>query len=359
VVVVQVPEKRAPAGIEAGAIRDARLRQQHRRRRVIVAAVGVLAAGTLVAVFGVHLGSGSTKRRGVDPRRLTFERARRSRSREGWHISPALEGGQYGWCIGRGGGGSCPTLPVETPRRTGRHGQSKEAAALGAIAGTTEEKHEVRATALLSGAIHGVLLYGHPTALVTHALLPYGLRLVEIVLPRGKSSDATGSGLVALGPAGKPLGALSVEAPPAELVGSVRWWERPQTGAPGPCQIGAHRLPGLESEWGHVAATIEPYPGKIIGRAFFSCADTEYYLRKWPLETAILLDAQRPGTRPAAIPGMTPTAGSPGTFNAPGDSHGDITGMRHGNAWLVVAGGSGLPQRLEVLRHLTATVRIR
>lgn len=78
----------------------------------------------------------------------------------------------------------------------------------------------------------------------------------------------------------------------------------------------------------------------------------------WPLETSILLDAQHPGAFRAAIPGMKPITGEPGLFWAPGDWHGEITAVRRGNAWLVVAGGSGLHQRLEVLRHLTASVRL-
>ncbi len=92
--------------------------------------------------------------------------------------------------------------------------------------------------------------------------------------------------------------------------------------ASGPCQIHAYGLPALEAEWGHVAGTIRPYPAPIIGRAFFSCVDTEYYMDRWPLETAILLDAQHPGRMPAAIPGMKPDLGAPGLFNAPGDWHG-------------------------------------
>jgi hypothetical protein len=41
------------------------------------------------------------------------------------------------------------------------------------------------------------------------------------------------------------------------------------------------------------------------------------------------------------------------------DWHGDITAVRHANAWLVVAGGSGLSQRIDVLRHLTASIALR
>ena len=163
--------------------------------------------------------------------------------------------------------------------------------------------------------------------------------------------------LLATGANGKPLADVNPE-PAGRVSMNVRWWEKPQALPRGLCQIRAHGLPALEPQWGHVAATIRPYPAKIIGRAFFSCIDTEYYLHKWPLETAILLDAEHPGRSPASIPGMKPVASAAGLFNAPGDWHGEITATRHQDAWLVVAGGSGLHQRIEVLPHLSASVSI-
>ncbi len=112
------------------------------------------------------------------------------------------------------------------------------------------------------------------------------------------------------------------------------------------------------AKWSHVASEIASYPGVIVGRAFFSCIDTEYYLRESSLDVAILLDAQRPGRSPAAIPGLLPVPGKPGYVNGPGDFKGELTATRHGNAWLVVAGGSGLAQRLTVLSHLKVTVKL-
>jgi hypothetical protein len=61
---------------------------------------------------------------------------------------------------------------------------------------------------------------------------------------------------------------------------------------------------------------------------------------------------------PAAIPGLSPVPGEAGYVNGPGDFKGELTAIRRGNAWLVVAGGSGLSQRIEVLSHLNATVRL-
>jgi len=350
-VVAQAPEEEAHASTQAGAIADARLRQARRRKRVAAAAAGLAALGLLTAWLAIGASSKSTSNSAGHARFLAFERARKRARLGGWRISPALEGGSYGWCIREGGGGgSCATLPTET---TETRLSAKRSISIGTLAGNTGNGREERITALLSSSVQAVLANGRPTTVVTHAELPYDLRLAQIDLVRPRYGSPTPP-LLAVGARGKPLGYLGEES--AGSVTQVRWWEKPERGAPGPCRIRAHGLAALEPEWGHVAATIKPYPLEIIGRAFFSCADSEYYLHNWPLETAILLDAQHPGSAPAPIPGMMPMPHTPDLFNAPGDWHGDITAIRHGNAWLVVAGGSGLLQRIQVLRHLTASI---
>jgi hypothetical protein len=112
----------------------------------------------------------------------------------------------------------------------------------------------------------------------------------------------------------------------------------------------------LTAQWGHVLSRVAAYPG-VVGRTFQSCVDTEYYLYNWPLETAILLDAEHPGAPPGPLPGMTPLRRVPHVFDAPGALTGDLTAQRRSNAWIVVAGGRGPAQRLAVLRHLHATIR--
>jgi hypothetical protein len=126
----------------------------------------------------------------------------------------------------------------------------------------------------------------------------------------------------------------------------------------GPCALKAEGLPGLHAQWSHVASAIQGFPGRLIGRPFFSCIDTEYYLQKWPLDAAILLDAAHPGAAPAPIPGLEAVKSAPGYFNGPGDFKGELTAVRRGDAWLVVAGGDSLSQRIELLGHVKATVRL-
>jgi len=354
-VVAQAPETEAPTSTQAGAIADARLRQARRRKRVAAAAAALAALGLLTAWLAIGASSKSTSSSGAHARLLAFERARQRARSGGWRISPALEGGSYGWCIreGDGGGGSCATVPTET---TATRPSAKRSIPIGVLAGNTGNGREERITALLSSDVRAVLADGRATTVVTHAQLPYGLRLAQIDLVRPRYGAPTPP-LLAVGARGARLGYLGEE--PAGSVTQIRWWEKPQRGASGPCRIRASGLAALEPEWGHLAATIKPYPLKIIGRAFFSCADSEYYLHNWPLETAILLDAQHPGSAPAPIPGMKPMPDTAGLFSAPGDWHGDITAVRHGDAWLLVAGGSGLAQRVQVLRHLTADISLR
>ena len=121
---------------------------------------------------------------------------------------------------------------------------------------------------------------------------------------------------------------------------------RPRSGAI--CELGQHGLPGLTPVWGHTLERIQPVGGSL-GELFLSCADTEYYLHGWPLETGVLLDARLPGQLLGSLPGAQPVPGVPGTVDFAAAS---MSARRVGNAWLVVRGGSGSRQRLRVLEAL-------
>jgi hypothetical protein len=331
---------------DAGVIVDARLRQLRRRRRVAAVAAGVLVASALLGWATGRFGADS-RRAGGHGNLAAFQRLRRERRLLGARISPALEGGSYGWSVIESDGAGCCTLPQE----------SAGGAAIGAIAGWTGNSYEEAATALLSDRVTGIVVGDQRAHLVTLARLPYGLRIAEIRFSR-HSRHLFGEGapaLLALGGHSKRIGYM----PQPEGVGTVvRWWQKPQPLPHGPCQLLARGVAGLEPEWGHVAVAIRPYPQRIMGRAFFSCIDSEYYLHNWPLDAAILLDAQQPGRTPAPIPGMKPVPGAPGVFSAPGDWHGELTATRRGNAWLAVAGGSGPTQRIQVVRHLSVSIAL-
>jgi hypothetical protein len=119
-----------------------------------------------------------------------------------------------------------------------------------------------------------------------------------------------------------------------------------------------HLSPALDGGQYGWCVAVEEHPALI---AYGACAMTPVAstpLAIWPLDAAVLLDAAHPGTSPAAIPGLEPVPGRRGYFNGPGDFKGELTATRVGDSWLVLAGGSGLAQRLEILRHLTATVKL-
>ncbi|HEV3033429.1 MAG TPA: hypothetical protein VGX72_01445 [Solirubrobacteraceae bacterium] len=122
----------------------------------------------------------------------------------------------------------------------------------------------------------------------------------------------------------------------------------------GPCQLAVNGLPGLIARAGQVAIDIHPFPGKLIGEAFLPCVETEYRLGKEPIRALVMLNATDPSERAGEMPGFHPLPAARGFFT----EGGTLTAKRSGNAWLVVGQGSSLQQRIEVLRHLTATVHL-
>ncbi len=349
-VAVEPPTQRAPGEPEQGVIDDARRRHRRRRRHgaiLVTALAGV--GGVLAAALSGN--SSPMPQTSAHSAGAVAIRSQRGAGPGRARLSPALTGGEYGWCLQiEGGGGTCPNLPTaDSPLQ-------------GALVATEPGAHREVITFLLPREVASVIVNGRLYRPVTlPGMLPYRLRVARVTIPiPGGHSPAGASApmpqsILAVNAQGTVLHPKfnpSREAAPERVI----WWESPRPAPVTPCQIQARGMPALLPKWGHAAAQIHRYPGKIIGSAFFSCIDTEYYLHNWPLETAVLLDAQHPGRAPAPIPGMAPAPNEPGVFEAPGDWHGDLTAIRRGKAWLVVAGGRGAAQRLEVLRHLTVTV---
>jgi hypothetical protein len=348
------------AELEQGVIEEAKRRRRARRSRV---ALGVLLAAAGIAGLAWAVAGGGSPASSQHAGRSGGTGAARSNASvaSGFHVhlSPALDGGQYGWCVGveEGtggiGGGGCAMTPVTSmPLAMRMSGGSVITGRYSIVVVTTPQ-----VAAILVNDRRRV-----PTSVPPG--LPYGLRAARIQLRvprtlrpirvtntptlRHVTPPPPEPTIVALDRQGRPI--------PNRIVrGRI---ERPNISGRGPCALRASGLPGLAPQWSHLASAIRPFPGKLVGRAFFSCIDTEYYLQHWPLDAAILLDATHPGAVPAAIPGLTPVSGAPGFFNGPGDFKGELTATRDGNTWLVVAGGRNLAQRIEVLHHLTPTVKL-
>lgn len=152
---------------------------------------------------------------------------------------------------------------------------------------------------------------------------------------------------------------------PTGLAGTTRFWQAATPKNPGPaaltrppagvCELGTHGLPGLTAKWGHVVTAVKPV-SDAEGELLVSCIDAEYSLDGWPLEAAILLNAQHPGHTPGPIPDAAPVPGHPGTVTTTyGTYPNNITARRIGNAWLAVQGGRNLQQRLQALKKLEIT----
>lgn len=351
------PPVEPPTGLDQGVIEEARRRQRSRRlRTALCGLLGMVGLGCLVwgldgEGFPVHRAHAG----GVGGVSAAATGARAAAG-FGVRLSPALDGGQYGWCVGVEehagliGYGACGMTPMASmPLATQLSGSSASARKEGIVV-------------LVTPQVRAILVNGRrrvPT--LTLPGLPYGLRAARVVIPLQIKTYPDGRRGIASIPRPKltpldargraiPSGFASEEPVPSR--------SRPLgDSATGPCRLRAVGIPGLVAKWSHVAAAVRPFPGELVGRGFFSCIDTEYYLHHWPLDAAILLDAAHPGTAPAVIPGLTAVRSEHGYFNGPGDFKGELTATRIGNAWLVLAGGSGLAQRIEVLRHLTATVR--
>jgi hypothetical protein len=341
-----------PAGPELGVIEEARRR--HRIRRIRVALGGLLAAAAVAgAAWGLTAGgSPANPRHAHRPTGAGAVHSKTGGPAFNVRLSPALNGGQSGWCVaveehpGAIAGGGCAATPATSmPLAI-------------ALSGGSLRTHQEFIVLLTTPQVAAILVNDR-RRVPTIALpgLPYGLRAARILIPIRPGSSPGGRpkfvpppepALVALNGQGKPIPNRIVREPSEPANVSER----------GPCTLRARGLPGLIPQWSHLASAIRPFPGKLVGRAFFSCIDTEYYLQNWPLDAAILLDAAHPGTTPAAIPGLVPVRGATGLFNGPGDFKGELTATRLGNAWLVVAGGRSLAQRIEVLSHLAATIKL-
>ncbi|MFZ0088352.1 MAG: hypothetical protein WAL63_02515 [Solirubrobacteraceae bacterium] len=175
------------------------------------------------------------------------------------------------------------------------------------------------------------------------------------------------------------------EAPPLTWMAPdalSRWWplgeftvpyqgpgyHAPARPRPGVCELAQRGLPALHVQFGHTITWIAPVPD-ALGEVFLSCVDAEYWMDGWPLQAAVLLDGHRPGQVLEPIPGARPVPGHPELVNLPlgrlplnydapisADSpQFSMTAKRVGKAWLVVQGGYGLAQRVQVLNSLRIT----
>lgn len=195
---------------------------------------------------------------------------------------------------------------------------------------------------------------------------PPQMKNIPTIRPLDRSGQAIATRLTTPPSEGSPLTWMAPGA-------VTRWWPLPfgtvpyhhpgyhgrTHPAPGVCELAQHGLPALHAQWGHTVAWISPVHD-ALGEVFLSCIDAAYYLHGWPFDVAVLLDGRRPGQVLGPIPGARPVPGEPemvdlATGHFPSSlftRNFGVTAKRVGHAWLVVQGGSGLAQRVQVLNSL-------
>ncbi len=343
---------------QQGVIEDARRRQHQRRVRIVIASV--IAAGLLglgwVLIEGSHAASARAGTGGHGP---PIRLASSGTPLFNVRLAPGLDVGQAGWQLffeehgaQTGGQGDGPALTSDPIIVGGSHG------AVGSHRSTTILVTTPNVAAILLDGKTRVPTVGLPG-------LPYGYRAVRIVtpvapaeerIPQGLGRQPQGPSLVPLDPQGQPIHGKPNSLTPSQ--GKVRAWEYPGRTPEGSCGLHASPLPGLTARGGKALSAVRAYPAnlvgaQIVGAAFLPCVSVEYQLQGIPLQALVLLDAAAPGARAAALPDFEAVRGSPGFFD-----EGGLTARREGSAWLIVGQGSGVTQRVALLRHLTAQVKL-
>ncbi len=286
-------------------------------------------------------------------------------------LLPSTGAGDGGWCVTTKAGDGCSTfhLPVfQGPIVI----EDWSGLRIHIVRGNSSSSEAVRgATLLTTSEVAAVSLEGDaPIAVHAEAALPDNLRAVVVEL-RGESSQnerslfgtkipvplpLPRSRFTGLNAKGEPILQTRAPGPPFEFHVVSRSWGRSQREPKGVCSLVARGLVGLVFGGGGVMTAVRPHRD-VRGREFVDCVSVSYLLDNRPLAADVLLDAARPGATPAPLPEMKQLAKHPGVFQAPG-VEGETVARRLPGAWLVIAKGKGLPQRLTLLEHLRATIHL-
>jgi hypothetical protein len=273
-------------------------------------------------------------------------------------LLPALWGGTAGWCLATG-------YQTRTEGGSGCGGLTRTSAGpIFAEGGCEESETWIHIYALTTSEVAAVSVAGgKPIATTSNSTLPDGLRAaaVEVLRHNGRPSIQHCPRLTPLDAHGKPMGRSGKPGRPQEFsLPGTQEWEAPARPPNGACEITATQLPAETVAYqGAVATQIRPYR-ELLGRALLSCADTVYINdEEHHLTSAVLLSASHPGATPPPLPNMTPLAGHPGIFVAPGPE-GERAARRTPDAWLVVEEEDeiGLKVPVELLDSLHATIRL-
>ena len=317
--------------IEGGVIEEAR-RRQHRRR---VAGVVLGGASCVIAALLVLLiGGGGGDNAGApgepspgSPLKLTLvhERAFIGGQPALMGLTPSLEAGSVGVCVRVVNQGGCGSLPSAAYPVYGGHGEGFR----------PEEKvgPEGEIDAIFTGPRVAAMRVAHLGTFKAEPApgLPPGAKQIAFYRPPGSRGSVLAPGLspqilqgfehARQGPAltetlldasGRTI---PVGGPPQfQLPNS--YWQRPQASpAKGRCAMSSS-LTDTHIAWGMLATKIAADPN-ITTPGWLSCLDAWFAAPRTSYETAILLNAQSPGSAPAPLWGAIPVPGPPGIVEVP------------------------------------------
>jgi hypothetical protein len=326
------PQMESPpaAGIDNGVIEEAR-RRQHRRRVTGVALGGGALAIAIFALLIGGAGEGGSGTAGEPPLAgsvklaLVHGRALIGGQPALMGVTPSLQAGNVGVCVQVAGTGGCngPLPSAEEPvyggvgtyspvEKVGPEGQI-DATFTGPGVAAIRVAHlgtfKTESAAGLPPGAKQVVFYRAPGARGT--VLPPGLGpQVLQSFERARQGPALTETL--LDAAGREMPASD---PPVFTLPNRYWQAGQSPPTQGRCAMRSS-LPGAHTAWGQVATKIAP-DRAITVAGWLTCLHTWISLDGASYETAILLDAKSPGSRPAMLWGAIPLAGHPGIVQIP------------------------------------------
>lgn len=307
------------------AVRSSPTLARRRWRPAALIIAGVLLTGSATAA--VTLGPG----RGSDPLRGTITGAGPGSSggRAAYRVQmvPDLVAGRAGWCI---------EVQLRTGPHTGIGGEG---------CGPAAPPH---ALLVASGGIGQTaagarsLAYFVVDRRVSRIALPDGQRIVPRPSPAVPSAwrattaqtrdEPRPGSITFLDAAGHPIGTdLARQAYPGKL--ATRPYDPGSARVPR-CGVMVPARSGLRVLTARVVTRSAIRAAAVGGRAFRACSSVVVYQGRRRLKIAVLVDAGRPGRRPAPLPGQHAVPARPGVV----DASGGLSGRRVGSRWLVVAG---------------------
>ena len=355
---------------------SSRLRLPGRTRPwLLVLVAGVLVAtGTAIAAISIG-GQRSKPLSGIVPHGQQPHTALVAGKRYTVGVAPSIQAGQIGWCVS-----------TRTFSRNGRiedggtGGCNTPAATAGApVLGTDNVTNGGGLSYVFTTSnVAAIKIAGGPTVLTrASARLPDGYRaaVFEYEPPRGLVGPYRIPGrrglITPLSASGRAI-AQNSSGPPVE---PTRSWLYPDSPPAGSCSLSAKPATALRAGSGSVVTSLVASPS-IIGSAFLPCVTRDLYIPRDPgnpdasaglgsyLVGAVLLDASHPGATPGTLPDLRPVSGSDRLYDSPsadvfaGNSNNGLTARRIPGAWVVVAGGASVAQRIAALDDLVPDLHL-